>query len=119
MRVATRVRLHSAKPVRRILPPKFTLDNLNSLLSRRLYVSSRRFVSICVELRTGFLLPTSPCDLHDWTGDRVDWRTSSFCTRDRKSTRLNSSHVAISYAVFCLKKKTQYQNLHRAFPHAQ
>src|SRR5207253_11193393 len=25
---------------------------------------------------------------------------------DRKSTRLNSSHVAISYAVFCLKKKT-------------
>src|SRR5207253_9322255 len=26
---------------------------------------------------------------------------------DRKSTRLNSSHVAISYAVFCLKKKTQ------------
>src|SRR5437870_11333401 len=27
------------------------------------------------------------------------------CIRDRKSTRLNSSHVAISYAVFCLKKK--------------
>src|SRR5690625_5812411 len=27
--------------------------------------------------------------------------------RDRKSTRLNSSHVAISYAVFCLKKKTR------------
>src|SRR5438874_5297676 len=26
--------------------------------------------------------------------------------RDRKSTRLNSSHVEISYAVFCLKKKT-------------
>src|SRR5215208_7928563 len=30
-------------------------------------------------------------------------RTSPW--RDRKSTRLNSSHVAISYAVFCLKKK--------------
>src|SRR5437870_13816090 len=27
------------------------------------------------------------------------------CAADRKSTRLNSSHVAISYAVFCLKKK--------------
>src|SRR5699024_11984774 len=27
-------------------------------------------------------------------------------TADRKSTRLNSSHVSISYAVFCLKKKT-------------
>src|SRR5204863_9448878 len=30
----------------------------------------------------------------------------SFQTPDRKSTRLNSSHVEISYAVFCLKKKT-------------
>src|SRR5439155_4877477 len=30
--------------------------------------------------------------------------------RDRKSTRLNSSHVAISYAVFCLKKKKTKQS---------
>src|SRR5699024_11612150 len=29
---------------------------------------------------------------------------------DRKSTRLNSSHVSISYAVFCLKKKTNQNN---------
>src|SRR5690349_22312047 len=29
---------------------------------------------------------------------------------DRKSTRLNSSHVEISYAVFCLKKKKQKRN---------
>src|SRR5438067_2916447 len=29
--------------------------------------------------------------------------------RDRKSTRLNSSHVSISYAVFCLKKKKKTQ----------
>src|SRR5436309_8963416 len=29
------------------------------------------------------------------------------CYRDRKSTRLNSSHVKISYAVFCLKKKNK------------
>src|SRR5690349_23391070 len=29
------------------------------------------------------------------------------CREDRKSTRLNSSHVEISYAVFCLKKKKQ------------
>src|SRR5690625_2109930 len=29
---------------------------------------------------------------------------------DRKSTRLNSSHVAISYAVFCLKKKNEYSS---------
>src|SRR5690606_41277959 len=30
--------------------------------------------------------------------------------RDRKSTRLNSSHVKISYAVFCLKKKKKVRN---------
>src|SRR2546426_8403988 len=29
---------------------------------------------------------------------------------DRKSTRLNSSHLVISYAVFCLKKKKYYQH---------
>src|SRR5437870_9834298 len=33
---------------------------------------------------------------------------------DRKSTRLNSSHVAISYAVFCLKKKNYNTNSHTA-----
>src|SRR5699024_11378915 len=31
--------------------------------------------------------------------------------QDRKSTRLNSSHVSISYAVFCLKKKNERSNL--------
>src|SRR5215208_7632312 len=38
---------------------------------------------------------------------RFEWHVGK---RDRKSTRLNSSHVAISYAVFCLKKKKQTQN---------
>src|SRR2546426_6937718 len=32
---------------------------------------------------------------------------------DRKSTRLNSSHLVISYAVFCLKKKKKLQRRHR------
>src|SRR3712207_7566957 len=35
--------------------------------------------------------------------------------RDRKSTRLNSSHANISYAVFCLKKKNTPTSLH---PHS-
>src|SRR2546426_4767173 len=37
------------------------------------------------------------------------WTTSKHLAakRDRKSTRLNSSHLVISYAVFCLKKKKQ------------
>src|ERR1022692_4409400 len=32
------------------------------------------------------------------------------CRTDRKSTRLNSSHLVISYAVFCLKKKKKNNN---------
>src|SRR6266851_3723963 len=35
--------------------------------------------------------------------DQRSWAVAS--QRDRKSTRLNSSHITISYAVFCLKKK--------------
>src|SRR5690554_7432918 len=34
----------------------------------------------------------------------------NYVRRDRKSTRLNSSHVRISYAVFCLKKKKKKKN---------
>src|SRR5258708_17803834 len=34
-----------------------------------------------------------------------------FTIRDRKSTRLNSSHQIISYAVFCLKKKKRFEQL--------
>src|SRR5690606_40334174 len=42
------------------------------------------------------------------SGESVIWLSGDSKTRqavDRKSTRLNSSHVKISYAVFCLKKK--------------
>src|SRR5207253_3638436 len=42
-------------------------------------------------------------ELHGFVGAKVFCRWKVF--EDRKSTRLNSSHVAISYAVFCLKKK--------------
>src|SRR5690606_40364864 len=38
------------------------------------------------------------------------------CQPDRKSTRLNSSHVKISYAVFCLKKKKKKMNTKRGMP---
>src|SRR3712207_144931 len=40
-------------------------------------------------------------------GNSLEWATSS-PPPDRKSTRLNSSHANISYAVFCLKKKKQH-----------
>src|SRR5437773_9702384 len=44
----------------------------------------------------------------EWQRSRSQARSppiSSSSTTDRKSTRLNSSHITISYAVFCLKKK--------------
>src|SRR5256885_3266013 len=46
-----------------------------------------------------------------WRAEFVDATAPHFRFRlkleDRKSTRLNSSHLVISYAVFCLKKKTE------------
>src|SRR5256885_13179911 len=41
-------------------------------------------------------------------GGKGGWESGE---EDRKSTRLNSSHLVISYAVFCLKKKTMHKNL--------
>src|SRR5205814_6895313 len=51
-------------------------------------------------------------------GPPVAQRASGGCRRgavrpDRKSTRLNSSHLGISYAVFCLKKKKKQRLLDR------
>src|SRR5258708_27444017 len=43
--------------------------------------------------------------------DEVSWRGG-----DRKSTRLNSSHQIISYAVFCLKKKKKPRRWQRTHP---
>src|SRR5208283_485715 len=40
-----------------------------------------------------------------WRSDTWPVRRRPFASGDRKSTRLNSSHITISYAVFCLKKK--------------
>src|SRR5438034_4551309 len=47
--------------------------------------------------------PRAVAELHRLARQRE--RARNDCLRDRKSTRLNSSHTVISYAVFCLKKK--------------
>src|SRR3712207_8499987 len=58
----------------------------------------------------------------DWIGNKILEMVNALSTvvfnrtytldelLDRKSTRLNSSHANISYAVFCLKKKKKYKN---------
>src|SRR3712207_8215865 len=44
-----------------------------------------------------------------WLGDLRPADGSPAASEDRKSTRLNSSHANISYAVFCLKKKKKFK----------
>src|SRR3989449_6942197 len=44
-----------------------------------------------------------------WRAISITSDTSALASPDRKSTRLNSSHGYISYAVFCLKKKKEIQ----------
>src|SRR6266478_7485835 len=51
-------------------------------------------------------------DLCTWSRQRPWYvQPESQLCQDRKSTRLNSSHSQISYAVFCLKKKKKTQNI--------
>src|SRR5690625_5294264 len=64
-----------------------------------------------VEFRTHYLVRQDGVSLYGFLGETERTLFARLITasgigpRDRKSTRLNSSHVAISYAVFCLKKK--------------
>src|SRR5690606_41904311 len=61
-------------------------------------VSTWPFISTLARLqRTVFIDRTRRTAVGQTTNEMIE--------RDRKSTRLNSSHVKISYAVFCLKKK--------------
>src|ERR1035438_10767644 len=65
------------------------------------YRQADRLVSV------GFVAPIIPQEFMLGT-DYVEWRARQQpfeSLTDRKSTRLNSSHLGISYAVFCLKKK--------------
>src|SRR2546429_3721323 len=80
-------------------PPRSTLFPYTTLFrSLLLFGFARDFLPTSASLRQGMvLLPAF-----------------SLLTLDRKSTRLNSSHGYISYAVFCLKKKKDDKKPHRA-----
>src|SRR5688572_31868780 len=74
------------RPPRSTLFPYTTL--FRSFVGRRLLVSRRAVAA-------------------DHSAERRGARLPRAAAADRKSTRLNSSHSQISYAVFCLKKKTR------------
>src|SRR5688500_19904186 len=88
-------------------------------------VSTKHVLLICLRVfyssyRTPHSFPTrrssdlyrAPVDELDQVGDRPSARRrrSGRGDLDRKSIRLNSSHLVISYAVFCLKKKFRNMN---------
>src|SRR5699024_11228817 len=62
--------------------------------SDRKHIETAKFKKQTLEKEIDFLEKNLAVKKDEWTA-----------YRDRKSTRLNSSHVSISYAVFCLKKK--------------
>src|SRR5690625_5813326 len=85
-----------------ISPDEKTIDYL---FGKRYVPIGEEFTNLAEEWRA---LATDKDAVYDQTvtirGEEVEPQVS---WGDRKSTRLNSSHVAISYAVFCLKKKNK------------
>src|SRR2546426_7792131 len=83
-------------------PPRSTLFPYTTLFrSPSTCILTRSFGSACARRISAFTdtVLHRPCPIRTFT-------------RDRKSTRLNSSHLVISYAVFCLKKKKKKHKKH-------
>src|SRR5205814_7762439 len=90
----------------------FPTRRSSDLLVRRLVTSGRDCLhwgsGVRCSASDGFLLDHWPYHLALPRVGKTRWRRDGCglrSRRDRKSTRLNSSHLGISYAVFCLKKK--------------
>src|SRR3712207_7538902 len=83
-------------------PPRSTLFPYTTLF-RSLYADSRTDAGRRIRLS---LVGLVSCGKRKRAGPPAGTPPRRTLQRDRKSTRLNSSHANISYAVFCLKKKT-------------
>src|SRR3712207_8152462 len=90
-------------------PPRSTLFPYTTLFRSGLACS--RMPMPAVTLQNSTTQSSQNCGvLIAFAAETLSVVTSAFCftddgSQDRKSTRLNSSHANISYAVFCLKKK--------------
>src|SRR5690349_23832555 len=93
-------------------PPRSTLFPYTTLFRSRL-VRKTAEGEIRVRSRPRAPCPTRPRAVPG--PDRL--RRQRRRRPDRKSTRLNSSHVEISYAVFCLKKKKKIKQHHKKSTH--
>src|SRR2546426_1898922 len=83
--------------------------------------ASRTFESLTCDTRPSARSPTRgsrpSCDANRGTKSSARLARRTSCPGDRKSTRLNSSHLVISYAVFCLKKKKTFKDTHPLVGH--
>src|SRR3712207_8490659 len=91
-------------------PPRSTLFPYTTLFRSLEEVVERLRLRVVVELLVVLAarperLFAEPPGLVEPGAERVDGVHRARVVEDRKSTRLNSSHANISYAVFCLKKK--------------
>src|SRR5690606_41386095 len=98
--------LHDASPT-----DIYSLSLHDALPILRLYVDKNRIspyaMSVYVALKEkGLDFQEIVIDLEQRQQKSAAYQAICPSAKDRKSTRLNSSHVKISYAVFCLKKKT-------------
>src|SRR2546430_5713143 len=96
-------------------PPRSTLFPYTTLFRSRAprrtssFVSASSSASLRTKRSRSRTAPTASPRLWRPASTRSAWISTRRAGRDRKSTRLNSSHSQISYAVFCLKKKKKYQ----------
>src|SRR5256885_6239854 len=88
-------------------PPRSTLFPYTTLFRSRLVRHKTLEAAYLDIVRTGAKVPHLFLNqlVHVILRNALDGCQDPFVLRDRKSTRLNSSHLVISYAVFCLKKK--------------
>src|ERR1035438_1706771 len=101
----TTVRSQSSAFANRMLPFHRFADKLQATKSEdsQMNLSRRAFARVCALTATGRALTRALPGVAQVQGEHFNTTTAH---PDRKSTRLNSSHLGISYAVFCLKKKT-------------
>src|SRR5690554_7397020 len=91
-------------------PPRSTLFPYTTLFRSTIAEGVRRAISDSpLKLRDGRKLPVTASIGVAIQDGHPDYERVLARAEDRKSTRLNSSHVRISYAVFCLKKKNRVQ----------